>query len=438
MSNAIQRRGGTTAEHAGFTGLAREITIDTTKNTVVVHNGATPGGFPLAKEADLLALQDAYGIAYNQSTDTVTPQGALLMHQTLPIQNRMKRCLLTDAGAVNYYLHPMDSRFKADGSTASVLTGADGQVMVEIPKFWVYTFSMNDTHYWMISDKAKAGYTVHPAFVKNGVEVDYRYYSAYEGSVSGGKLQSVSGQYPVTNQTRSYFRGVAVARGTGWRQLDFWLHQAVLMLAAIEYKSWDFRAADKMTAGRTGLSGGGWTNGSYIWTSGLSNTLGNRTGGVSNGGTNYSTDFMSYRGIENLFGHIWKFVDGLTVDATANNTSSPIPFWVTNNQAYFADTGSTGMTLLGNMPNIGSTNEGYTAALVANLTAGAMIPASVGASSTTKLRSYYWQYSANSNGWRAAYVGAAAVDGARAAPLTLLVSDPSSLVAVSIGARAGF
>ncbi len=100
---------------------------------------------------------------------------------------------------------------------------------------------MNDTHYWMISDKAKTGYTVHPAFVKNGVEVAYRYYSAYEGSVSGGKLQSVSGQYPVTNQARSYFRGVAAARGTGWRQLDFWLHQAVLMLAAIEYKSWDFR-----------------------------------------------------------------------------------------------------------------------------------------------------------------------------------------------------
>lgn len=438
MSNAIQRRGGTTAEHAGFTGLAREITIDTTKNTVVVHNGVTPGGFPLAKEADLLALQDAYGIAYNQSTDTVTPQGALLMHQTLPIQNRMKRCLLTDAGAVNYYLHPMDSRFKADGSTASVLTGADGQVMVEIPKFWVYTFSMNDTHYWMISDKAKAGYTVHPAFVKNGVEVDYRYYSAYEGSVSGGKLQSVSGQYPVTNQTRSYFRGVAVARGTGWRQLDFWLHQAVLMLAAIEYKSFDFRAADKMTAGRSGLSGGGWTNGSYIWTSGLSNTLGNRTGGVSIGGTSYSTDFMSYRGIENLFGHIWKFVDGLTVDATANNTTSPIPFWVTNNQAYFADTGNTGMTLLGNMPNIGSTNEGYVASLVSGLTAGAMIPASVGASSTTKLRSYYWQYPSNGNGWRAPVVGAGAVSGARAAPLALDVYYPSSLVDVAVGARAGF
>ncbi len=137
MITAIQRRGSTTAATAGFTGVAREITIDTDKNVVLSHDGVTPGGFPLAKEADLLALQDAYGIAYNQSTDTVTPQGALLMHQTLPIQNKMKRCVLTDAGAVAYYLHPMDSRFKADGTTASVLTGADGQVMVEIPKFYV-------------------------------------------------------------------------------------------------------------------------------------------------------------------------------------------------------------------------------------------------------------------------------------------------------------
>lgn len=50
MSKAIQRRRGTTAEHAGFTGLVGELTIDTTKNTVVVHDGVTAGGHPLAKE----------------------------------------------------------------------------------------------------------------------------------------------------------------------------------------------------------------------------------------------------------------------------------------------------------------------------------------------------------------------------------------------------
>ena len=49
MSTAIQYRGGTTAEHATFTGLLREVTVDTSKHVAVVHDGATPGGFPLAR-----------------------------------------------------------------------------------------------------------------------------------------------------------------------------------------------------------------------------------------------------------------------------------------------------------------------------------------------------------------------------------------------------
>jgi len=47
MSTARQRRRGTTAQHATFTGLLGEITVDTTKKTLVVHDGATAGGFPL-------------------------------------------------------------------------------------------------------------------------------------------------------------------------------------------------------------------------------------------------------------------------------------------------------------------------------------------------------------------------------------------------------
>ena len=50
MTTAIKRRRGTTAEHATFTGLEGELTVDTTKDTVVVHDGSTAGGSPLAKE----------------------------------------------------------------------------------------------------------------------------------------------------------------------------------------------------------------------------------------------------------------------------------------------------------------------------------------------------------------------------------------------------
>ena len=58
MSTQIQRRRGTTSEHSTFTGAAGEITIDSTKNTIVVHDGSTAGGFPLAKESGALNSSD--------------------------------------------------------------------------------------------------------------------------------------------------------------------------------------------------------------------------------------------------------------------------------------------------------------------------------------------------------------------------------------------
>jgi len=50
MSVQIKRRGDTTAAHRTFIGANREITIDTDKRTIVVHDGETAGGFPLARE----------------------------------------------------------------------------------------------------------------------------------------------------------------------------------------------------------------------------------------------------------------------------------------------------------------------------------------------------------------------------------------------------
>ena len=51
MAKRLQIRGGTTKQHNTFIGASREITIDTSKNTVVVHDGSTVGGFPLATTA---------------------------------------------------------------------------------------------------------------------------------------------------------------------------------------------------------------------------------------------------------------------------------------------------------------------------------------------------------------------------------------------------
>ena len=51
MPDQLQLRGGTTTEHNSFTGALREVTVDTTKKTLVVHDGSQAGGTPLMKEA---------------------------------------------------------------------------------------------------------------------------------------------------------------------------------------------------------------------------------------------------------------------------------------------------------------------------------------------------------------------------------------------------
>jgi len=50
MAVQVEYRYGTTAEHASYVGGTNEITVDTTKKTLVVHDGAKTGGYPLAKE----------------------------------------------------------------------------------------------------------------------------------------------------------------------------------------------------------------------------------------------------------------------------------------------------------------------------------------------------------------------------------------------------
>ena len=67
MADQLQLRGGSSSEQASFTGALREVTVDTTLNTVRVHDGTTAGGHILAKSADITTsnttLATALGIA---------------------------------------------------------------------------------------------------------------------------------------------------------------------------------------------------------------------------------------------------------------------------------------------------------------------------------------------------------------------------------------
>lgn len=68
MASRIKFRRGTTTEHASFTGAEGEITVNTTKDTLVVHDGATAGGFEMMR-ADLNNLDSGTAIPAANITD---------------------------------------------------------------------------------------------------------------------------------------------------------------------------------------------------------------------------------------------------------------------------------------------------------------------------------------------------------------------------------
>lgn len=71
MPIQIQFRRGSSAEHETFTGASGEITVDTTNNTLRVHDGQTPGGTTLAKRSEIPDLTPLDYIVESGRTDTV-------------------------------------------------------------------------------------------------------------------------------------------------------------------------------------------------------------------------------------------------------------------------------------------------------------------------------------------------------------------------------
>ena len=87
-----------------------------------------------------------YGVKINTNVADTTLErvGRSELHASLPVQSRMRRCLLNDEGTVVTYLHATDST-KTDTGAAADLTGASGMVMVEIPEHY-RKFEFNGTN----------------------------------------------------------------------------------------------------------------------------------------------------------------------------------------------------------------------------------------------------------------------------------------------------
>jgi hypothetical protein len=247
-------------------------------------------------------------------------------------------------------------------------------------------------------------------------------------ATTGDKLSSVSGFAPTVNFTRANCRVLASNRGAGWRQLDYSLVSAIQLLWLTEWAS--FYTQSLLGAGITNVSD--WsTYNDYnpIARSGNSNTIGNATGNTAGSisSATESTKYLSYRGIENWFGHIWEFVDGFNIN---NN----IPY-ITNNSTYWADDTATNYVrpndVLGDAVTLIGTN-GYSATLLQILEG--FLPKTVGASSSTKITDYYYQDS----GWRVARLGGGSDNGVKAGGFYWLLVVSSADLSRAISGRLSF
>ena len=351
--------------------------------------------------------QGPYGISWDYATDTYIRTGA---KGYTAIQSMMRRCVVKADGTVNYYLNPDNSNFKEDG-TPSVLTGADGNVMVEIPKHYIKVETVGNVDSFSVSLTPETGYVLDPAFLKwNGtamVEVPYRYFRAYEGYVSGGKLLSVSGVTPTRSQTIATFRTQAMANGTGWHLTDWNLLNTIKRLCYIEFC--DFIVTKY-------LGEGNHTGSDYGITTGQSNALGNRSSNST-----HNDKYMSYRGIENMYADIWEFVDGVNV----NNYQ----FYVNGKYSTFASDVFTGDYIVKGPLTVAGANNGLIKRC--NVSSdGGFIPTIVGGSTTTFYGDALW----SATGARTALYGGGANNGASAGLGALYVYDASSALYVDVSA----
>lgn len=340
--------------------------------------------------------KDVYGIHWDKVNDVITRvKGAVGLTQAdfnnIAPWSNMRRCTVNDSGVVTSYY----------GDPNFVENGSIGQVMVEIQKFWYRGFKTLTGYQFEISPNEKSGFKVHPAFIKGATVLDRVFMSAYEGSIydvtaaaylladeqvadftatTGDKLSSISLAKPCSGLTQDLTivksRILANNRGTGWQLLDFGVATAIQMLLFIEYASFNSQTEIGLGVANKAVGTG---NESEI--TGATSFLGNTSGRQA--GTDGLTS-VSYRGIENFWGNIYAWVDGI-------NIQNHVPFIATD--GYQSD------KFTDNYEQIGasiSLTSGYISDLIVNENFDfGILGSKTGGSSTTKVPDYQYQATGN-------------------------------------------
>ncbi len=132
MSTQLRMRGGTTSQHNTFTGAEREVTVDTTKDTLVVHDGSTAGGVPLAKEADITTVNTSLSAKADTATVNTSLAGkaALAGSSSQNFSASTLNATTVDLGAWTITQSGTDLKFAYNGTNRFSLSSS-GALTVE-------------------------------------------------------------------------------------------------------------------------------------------------------------------------------------------------------------------------------------------------------------------------------------------------------------------
>lgn len=219
-----------------------------------------------------------------------------------PIIKSIKPCILGANGTVQYYLQKDDYTKKEDGSSAN-LTGGDGDVMVEIPKIGYRLWSSGNYQYVSVTtDPAKENYCYYAHSLNSDGDCDKIYYGAYLGYATGNNLYSRSGTSPTVKTSLTDFRTYASNRGTGYSLEQFFPRTLLQCLYVIIYKNLNSQTA----------LGQGYTGASAKANTGATNS------NTFCYGTQDDTTHVKFLGIEDFWGNLYSWLDGIYSDSSRN------------------------------------------------------------------------------------------------------------------------
>lgn len=330
---------------------------------------------------DIPDLEERYAYGVEWDTASSSPDGVrvgnMQLHRELPIQSKLRSVILDNNGGIKNYLNNSNwGNIDTEYLTESIMT--------EIPEHW-YKFYQDGTKFrMMLSAIPLPGYN----------HIDQFYISSFESGIDrssstlissygvgstnvnkrgGDNTSEWDGTYrsllgcPVTYLTRDQFRQAARKRGSGWEMYTYGAHKTLFWLFAVEYATLNSQKPFNAQKDANGFSQGGLGEGASQMTDwinfnnanplipcGYTNEFGNGSGEkayvVKNASDSTHATLMAnrYRGIENPFGHVWKYTDGANIQVTTGDAGLSI-LWTTDDPSNFSDTSYTGYDKKGNI-----------------------------------------------------------------------------------------